>query len=47
MDELDDPLHMPEDLNPLVWKRFCQYRRSKVESEQQARAQSFKDGSED
>ncbi|XP_068597731.1 cilia- and flagella-associated protein 43 [Brachionichthys hirsutus] len=33
MEELDAPENMPEGLDPSVWKRFCQVRRIKVESE--------------
>lgn len=34
MDELDNPKHMPDGLDPSIWEQFCQARRSKMESEQ-------------
>uniref|UniRef100_A0A1A8PYG1 Cilia- and flagella-associated protein 43 n=1 Tax=Nothobranchius rachovii TaxID=451742 RepID=A0A1A8PYG1_9TELE len=33
MEELDDPGNMPNGLKPSVWRRFCQMRRKKVETE--------------
>ncbi|XP_072883182.1 cilia- and flagella-associated protein 43 isoform X1 [Hemitrygon akajei] len=37
MDDLDSARFKPEHLDPLVWKRFCDVRRMKVESEQQVK----------
>ncbi|XP_072095169.1 cilia- and flagella-associated protein 43 [Mobula birostris] len=37
MDDLDSTRFKPEHLDPLVWKRFCDVRRMKVESEQQVK----------
>ncbi|KAM9188437.1 cilia- and flagella-associated protein 43 [Mergus octosetaceus] len=34
MDELDNPKHMPDGLDPSIWEQFCQARRNKMESEQ-------------
>ncbi|XP_065602261.1 cilia- and flagella-associated protein 43 [Cyrtonyx montezumae] len=34
MDELDNPEHTPNGLDPSIWKRFCLARRNKMESEQ-------------
>ncbi|XP_021254283.1 cilia- and flagella-associated protein 43 isoform X2 [Numida meleagris] len=34
MDELDNPEHMPNGLDPSVWENFCLARRNKMESEQ-------------
>uniref|UniRef100_A0A8C6MKF8 Uncharacterized protein n=1 Tax=Nothobranchius furzeri TaxID=105023 RepID=A0A8C6MKF8_NOTFU len=33
MEELDAPGNMPKGLKPSVWRRFCQMRRKKVETE--------------
>ncbi|XP_041644785.1 cilia- and flagella-associated protein 43 [Cheilinus undulatus] len=37
MEELDAPENMPEDLNRLIWEKFCLVRRAKVESEQKVK----------
>ncbi|XP_072196068.1 cilia- and flagella-associated protein 43 [Excalfactoria chinensis] len=34
MDELDNPEHMPNGLDPSLWEKFCLARRNKLESEQ-------------
>lgn len=34
MDELDNPKHMPNGLDPSIWEKFCLARRNKLESEQ-------------
>ncbi|NXI67699.1 CFA43 protein, partial [Anseranas semipalmata] len=34
MDELDNPEHMPNGLDPSIWEHFCLARRNKMESEQ-------------
>ncbi|KAL8576297.1 hypothetical protein ACOMHN_006220 [Nucella lapillus] len=31
--DLDKPVNMPEGLDPAVWHRMCQYRRTKIDSE--------------
>uniref|UniRef100_A0A667Y847 Uncharacterized protein n=1 Tax=Myripristis murdjan TaxID=586833 RepID=A0A667Y847_9TELE len=41
MEELDAPENMPEDLDPLIWERFCLVRRAKVESEQQVKTMAL------
>ncbi|XP_069827504.1 cilia- and flagella-associated protein 43 isoform X2 [Dendropsophus ebraccatus] len=41
MDELDDPVHMPEGLDLAVWERFCLARRSKMEYEQQVKRKAL------
>ncbi|XP_068601897.1 cilia- and flagella-associated protein 43-like [Brachionichthys hirsutus] len=41
MEGLDAPENMPEGLNPSVWKRFCQVRRVKVESELQLKLKAL------
>lgn len=33
MEELDAPQNTPKCLSPVIWERFCQFRRTKVESE--------------
>ncbi|XP_055026578.2 cilia- and flagella-associated protein 43 [Misgurnus anguillicaudatus] len=35
MEELDAPKNMPQGLDPVVWKKFCLARQTKVESEHQ------------
>uniref|UniRef100_A0A8C2U9E8 Cilia- and flagella-associated protein 43 n=1 Tax=Coturnix japonica TaxID=93934 RepID=A0A8C2U9E8_COTJA len=37
MDELDNPEHMPNGLDPSIWEKFCLARRNKLESEQQVK----------
>ncbi|XP_043836344.1 cilia- and flagella-associated protein 43-like [Dromiciops gliroides] len=37
MDDLDDPHHMPEGLDPGVWQYFCAARRTKIENEQRVK----------
>lgn len=34
MDELDNPEHMPNGLDPSIWESFCLARRNKFKSEQ-------------
>ncbi|XP_056430962.1 cilia- and flagella-associated protein 43 isoform X2 [Hyla sarda] len=41
MDELDDPVHMPEGLDLAIWERFCLARRSKMEYEQQVKRKAL------
>ncbi|KAJ0067028.1 hypothetical protein NL108_007826, partial [Boleophthalmus pectinirostris] len=33
VDEMDSPQNMPKNLNPLIWERFCIFRRTKIEKE--------------
>lgn len=37
MEELDAPENMPEELNLVIWERFCFVRKTKVESEQRVK----------
>ncbi|KAJ8360229.1 hypothetical protein SKAU_G00167540 [Synaphobranchus kaupii] len=41
MQDLDRAENMPEDLDPSVWERFCQARRTKVESEQRVKQKAL------
>ncbi|XP_035185715.1 cilia- and flagella-associated protein 43 isoform X4 [Oxyura jamaicensis] len=42
MDELDNPEHMPDGLDPSIWEQFCQARRNKMESEQLVKWKALK-----
>uniref|UniRef100_A0A8C6TSJ9 Uncharacterized protein n=1 Tax=Neogobius melanostomus TaxID=47308 RepID=A0A8C6TSJ9_9GOBI len=33
VDEMDSHQNMPQDLNPIIWERFCVFRRTKIEKE--------------
>ncbi|XP_074140961.1 cilia- and flagella-associated protein 43-like [Sminthopsis crassicaudata] len=37
MDDLDNPSHMPEGLDPGIWEYFCAARRTKIENEQRVK----------
>ncbi|XP_033122449.1 cilia- and flagella-associated protein 43-like isoform X2 [Anneissia japonica] len=41
LDEFDDPSHMPEEVEPSVWRRMCAARRLKVKSEHEVKAQAL------
>ncbi|XP_041921632.1 cilia- and flagella-associated protein 43 isoform X2 [Alosa sapidissima] len=41
MEELDSQEYMPEGLDPAVWERFCNSRRTKVESEHQVKIKAL------
>ncbi|XP_036592449.1 cilia- and flagella-associated protein 43-like, partial [Trichosurus vulpecula] len=41
MEELDNPINIPEGLDPPVWTHFCALRRTKMESEQKIKQQSL------
>ncbi|KFZ54451.1 WD repeat-containing protein 96, partial [Antrostomus carolinensis] len=42
MDELDSPEHMPDGLDPSIWKHFCLARRNKMESEELVKRKTLK-----
>ncbi|NXL64876.1 CFA43 protein, partial [Chordeiles acutipennis] len=42
MDELDSPEHMPNGLDPSIWKHFCLARRNKMESEEMVKQKDLK-----
>ncbi|XP_076460305.1 cilia- and flagella-associated protein 43-like [Babylonia areolata] len=39
--DLDKPVHMPEGLEPSIWQRMCQYRRTKIESENMVKVKAL------
>ncbi|KAL4625031.1 cilia- and flagella-associated protein 43 [Arapaima gigas] len=41
IEELNAPENMPEGLDPAVWERFCQARRTKVDSEQKVKQKAL------
>uniref|UniRef100_A0A4X2JM10 Cilia- and flagella-associated protein 43 n=1 Tax=Vombatus ursinus TaxID=29139 RepID=A0A4X2JM10_VOMUR len=41
MEELDNPINMPEGIEPAVWMHFCDLRRTKVESEQKVKQKAL------
>ncbi|XP_043843874.1 LOW QUALITY PROTEIN: cilia- and flagella-associated protein 43-like [Dromiciops gliroides] len=41
MEELDNPVNMPEGLEPLVWTHLCTLRRTKMESEQKVKQKAL------